>query len=354
VADLQREKEADMAKGTRGGAATVGVEAFTVPLKIYRDALLTAVELEPTTRFVLLVLSKWMNTTDGASAFPGWQRLRAATGLGRSTIAKHLQIGHRTGYLARITDSGKGGKAGEYRAAVPTRRWDKDGQKLLTDGFDDAYAKIVQEDEDVKEGPPRRTQKTKQGPPSWTHGSTDVDPEGPPPCTPPLAEPRADTSSAAYAAAPPQADAGAHTTNIHQLERLTADRWWSSNPDSLSRLTASFGLPPLIAQHVTTAFIDLHIEDDPRPAAKWRTAFTGYLRNHYGFTQDRSDGRSSIDDWWTGPDGGRERAVNLGDQADRIYERFREGRAGLAAVWGAWDEEWTVWLRREYQQNLTA
>jgi hypothetical protein len=144
------DNEADVPDSTRSrrvATAKGAPHAYVgVPLWQYRDALFTAVELPQMTRFVLLTLSQWMDSETGGNAFPGWERLQAATGLGRSTVAGHLAAGRKAGYLAHDLDSGRGGLAACYQAAIPTYRYDQDSERLLHAGYERALAKIQQND----------------------------------------------------------------------------------------------------------------------------------------------------------------------------------------------------------------
>jgi len=74
----------------------------------------------PLTRHVLLTLSLRMNQ-DGGSCYPAIRTLAADVGVGRSTVARHLDIAEEGGWIRRYRRGleGKGWKRTGYHAVVP-------------------------------------------------------------------------------------------------------------------------------------------------------------------------------------------------------------------------------------------
>lgn len=76
--------------------------------------------LQPTTRHVLLTLGTHMNQ-HGESCYPSIETLIEETGLGRTTIFKHIALAEAAGYLIREKRNvtGKEWASNEYRASIP-------------------------------------------------------------------------------------------------------------------------------------------------------------------------------------------------------------------------------------------
>jgi hypothetical protein len=76
---------------------------------------------DPTTRYLLLLLSTFMDT-DGTNAFPSFDTLASSSALSRATVARKMPEAHKEGWIDRTPRGkrkGQGWRLWKYSATIP-------------------------------------------------------------------------------------------------------------------------------------------------------------------------------------------------------------------------------------------
>jgi hypothetical protein len=117
-----------------GGSGDGGGKPRHAHRHLWNQALRADQRVEKTLMLVIFAAGSYADDISGKKIFPGVPRLAADTGLGESTVRRHLTTAVELGYLTLARRGGRSGdgqrRANEYVRSLPTDLDDTSGQPL--------------------------------------------------------------------------------------------------------------------------------------------------------------------------------------------------------------------------------